>query len=374
MTMTYCTRCVTPGTRPNISFDAEGVCNACRQHEERTSVDWAERRTAWEQLVRDAQAASAGYDCLIPVSGGKDSTWQVLTCLEMGLTPLAVTWKTPGRTPLGQRNLDNLVSLGVDHVDYQVNPRVEARFMTVATERLGVPGLPMHMALFAIPLRLAVSLRIPLVVWGENSAVEYGSTDEALRGARLDAAWLRRFGVTGGTEALDWIGANGLTRRELTPYIRPTTEELDAAGVRAVFLGHFLPWDPVETARVAAAHGFEAADSARTGTYRFADVDDDFISVHHHFKWPKFGFTRSFDNLSLEIRNGRLTRDEAIETLRALGDETPEQDIERWCAFTGMSRARFGELEDAFRNPEVWTRRDGIWQIDGFIVPDRRWT
>jgi N-acetyl sugar amidotransferase len=372
--MTYCARCVTSDTRPNITFDADGVCNACRQHEQRVEVDWDERRRAWDQLVVEARAAGRGYDCLVPVSGGKDSTWQVLACLEHGLNPLAVTWKTPGRTDLGQRNLDNLVSLGVDHVDYQVNPKVEARFMAVATERLGVPGLPMHMALFAIPLRLAVSLRIPLVVWGENSAVEYGSADEALRGARLDAAWLERFGVTAGTTAADWVGQAGLTDRDLTPYVRPTTEELDGAGVRAVFLGHFLAWDPVKTAEVAAAHGFQAAPHARTGTYAFADVDDDFISVHHHFKWPKFGFTRSFDNLSLEIRNGRLTRDEAIEMLRALGDETPHADIERWCEFTGMSRARFDQVEASFRNPEIWRRRDGVWVIEDFIVGDRSWT
>lgn len=373
--MRYCTRCVIPETRPNIAFDAEGVCNACRQHEQRVEVDWDERARAWAQLVDGAKSASSGYDCLIPVSGGKDSTWQVLTCLEHGLNPLAVTWKTPGRTPLGQRNLDNLVSLGVDHIDYQVDPKVEARFMVLATERLGLPGLPMHMALFAIPLRLAVSLRIPLVVWGENSAVEYGSTDEALRGSRLDAAWLERFGVTAGTTAADWVGVGGLTRADLTPYVRPSAQELDDAGVRAVFLGHFLPWDPVATAELARAHGFEGAPAARTGTYAFADVDDHFISVHHHFKWPKFGFTRSFDNLSLEIRNGRITREEAIATLRELGDETPHDDIERWCAFTGISRARFDEIEASFRNPDVWTRGgDGAWRIDGFIVPDRRWT
>jgi len=360
----YCARCITPDTRPNITLDAEGICNACRRHEARPAIDWHAREEIWRELAAAAKARSRGYDCVVPVSGGKDSTWQVVTCLEHGLNPLAVTWKTPGRTPLGQRNLDNLVRLGVDHIDYQVSPRVEARFMLRATERLGIPGLPMHMALFSIPLTVAVRFRIPLVVWGENSAVEYGSADAALEGARLDAAWLASYGVTAGTTARDW---------ELTPYFMPTPEELEAAGVNAVFLGHFVPWDPQRSLETAVAHGFEAAEAPRTGYYDYADIDDDFISVHHYFKWPKFGFTRSFDNLSLEIRNGRIAREEAIEVLRRRGDETPGTDIERFCAFVGIDRRRFDEIVERFRNPGVWKRRDGTWVIENFLVPDWSW-
>lgn len=371
--MRLCARCVTPDTRPNITFDAQGVCNACRQHDARAAVDWESRAAAWRELVADAKARSRGYDCLVPVSGGKDSTWQVVTCLEYGLNPLAVTWKTPGRTAIGQRNLDNLVRLGVDHLDYQVNPRVEARFMLRATESLGIPGLPMHMALFSIPLTIAVRFRIPLVVWGENSAVEYGSGDAALEGARLDAAWLEQYGVTAGTTARDWV-SDELTERELTPYFAPGPEELEAAGVNAVFLGHFVPWDPQESLETALAHGFETADAPRTGYYDYADIDDDFISLHHWFKWPKFGFTRTFDNLSLEIRNGRLTRDEAIEALSRRGDETPNADIDRWCAFVGIGRDRFDAIVERFRNLGVWRRReDGVWTIPDFPIPDWRW-
>jgi hypothetical protein len=121
-----------------------------------------------------APASACGYDCVIPVSGGKDSTWQVVKCLEYGLNPLAVTWKTPARTEVGAQNLANLVALGVDHIDYQINPKVERRFMLKALERFGSTAVPMHMALFSIPLTVAVRFEIPLVVWGENSALEYG--------------------------------------------------------------------------------------------------------------------------------------------------------------------------------------------------------
>jgi N-acetyl sugar amidotransferase len=371
--MRWCARCVLPDTRPNLEIGTDGVCNACRNHETKRVIDWDARRAAFTGVVDRARSHRAAYDCVIPVSGGKDSTWQVVTCLEAGLHPLAVTWKTPGRTAIGTANLANLIAVGVDHIDYQVNPRVEARFMLAALERLGDTGIPMHMALFNIPLSIAVRFRIPLVVWGENSAFEYGGPDDERTGFRLDESWLRTYGVMHGTTADDWVG-DGLSAQDLAPYRGPTAAELGDAGVLAVFLGHYLGWDPDVTMQVARAHGFRArGEGPKTGYYDYADIDDDFISIHHHLKWFKFGFTRLFDNLSLEIRNGRMSREEAIAVIRAAGDQTPHDDIERFCAFTGIDRARFNELAERWRNPEIWTHERGIWRIEGFLLDGWEW-
>jgi N-acetyl sugar amidotransferase len=339
----------------------------------KSDIDWSARERMFREVVENAKRRSQGYDCLIPVSGGKDSTWQVVKCLEYGLNPLAVTWKTPVRTPIGVQNLANLVSLGVDHIDYQVNPRVEKKFLRLAFERYGATAVPMHMAMFNMPLKLAVRLEIPLVVWGENSATEYGTTDEALTGFRLDSRWLRTYGVTHGTTAQDWISGE-LSRKELTPYFGPTDDELERAGVHAVFLGYYFPWDAATSLAVAKAHGFrESPRGPKTGHYDFADIDDDFISIHHHLKWYKFGFTRLFDNLSLEIRNGRLTREQAIAMVREKGDQTPRADIEKFCEFTGLTSRRFFEIAERFRNRNIWTQRNGTWVIDGFLIPEWRW-
>ena len=122
-------------------------------------------------------------------------------------------------------------------------------------------------------------------------------------------------------------------------------------------------------------HGFVRGSKARTGVWDYADIDDDFISLHHWLKWFKFGFTRTFDNLSVDIRNGRLTREHAIQILRERGDETPREDIARFCAWAGITEARFFEIAETFRNHDVWTKRaDGTWKIDDFIVPDWAWT
>lgn len=371
--MRYCQRCVLPDSRPNLSIGADGICNACHSHGTKREIDWVGRESLFHEVVAGAKARGSAYDCLVPVSGGKDSTWQIIKCLEYGLHPLAVTWKTPARTEVGQRNLDNLIALGVDHIDYQVNPKVEAKFMLRAYEKFGSTAIPMHLALFNIPLTIAVKFGIPLIVWGENSAFEYGGAGEEHTGFRLDSAWLQKFGVTHGTTASDWISEE-LTSSSLTPYFGPSDAELEGAGVSAVFLGYYFEWDPEVTYRVAREHGFRSsADGAKTGLYDFADIDDDFISIHHFLKWYKFGFTRLFDNLALEIRNGRLSRDQAIEIIRKTGDQTPWADIRKFCGFAGIGEERFFGITESFRNHDVWAFRDGAWQIPAFLVPDWKW-
>lgn len=374
--MKWCQSCILPDTRPNLMIGTDGICNACTSHGSKPSIDWADRRNQLRAVVESAKSRAKpnGYDCLIPVSGGKDSTWQTVQCLEMGLKPLAVTWKSPGRTEIGRRNLENLISLGVDHVDWQISPTVEAKFMLKALKRFGSTAVPMHMALFNIPLTLAVRLDIPLVVWGENSAFEYGAEDEAHTGFALDHDWLQTYGVTHGTSAADWVG-DGLTSQDFAAYFGPSSDEMASAGTRAIFLGYYLPWDPMETKRVAEEHGFTgASNGARTGYYDFADIDDDFISIHHWLKWFKFGFTRMFDNLSLEIRHGRLTRDQAVEILRDTGDQTPLDDIQKFCSFSGISSQQFFAVAEEFRNPDVWARReDGVWFIPDFLITDWPW-
>ena len=372
--MRYCRKCVLPDTRPNLSLSADGVCNACESHRSKMTIDWAARGQAFRQVAEHARSRGSGYDCVIPVSGGKDSTWQVVKCLELGLHPLAVTWKTPGRTAIGARNLANLVRVGVDHIDYQISPAVERRFVYESFTRYGSTAIPMHMALFNIPTAIAVRFGIPLVVWGENSAFEYGGTESERTGFSLDAEWLRRFGVTHGTTAEDWVSPT-LSRKELTAYFGPSQEELDRAAVKAVFMGYYFAWNPQHTREVAVAHGFEADPSGpRTGLYDYADIDDDFISVHHWLKWYKFGFTRLYDNLSLEIRNGRISREAAIGILRQRGDETPRADIVRLCEFLGVAPLEFQRVCEGFRNPDIWYRESGVWKIRDFLIPDWPWS
>ncbi len=372
--MKWCQKCVLPDTRPNLIIDSSGVCNACINHESKPTINWEERESQFLRVIEQAKENSTGYDCLIPVSGGKDSTWQVIKCLEFGLKPLAVTWKTPGRTAIGQKNLNNLIRLGVDHIDYSINPRVEAKFMWNTFKKLGSTAIPMHLALFNIPLKIACNFKIPLVIWGENSAFEYGSSKDKHKGFLLDSSWLKSYGVTEGTTAKDWE-SNEITEGDLTAYIGPNEKDLQNAGVRAIFLGYYFMWDPEITKQISSQHGFLAnTEGPRTGYYNFADIDDDFISIHHWMKWYKFGFTRLFDNLSIEIRNGRLDRIDALKIISHNGCQKPIQDIEKFCNFSDIDITEFHIEAEKFRNLGIWEQdSNGKWHIPNFLIKEWEW-
>jgi len=369
----YCVRCVLPDSRPGVKLDAAGVCAGCRNAEAKAHIDWDQRRRDFRQLADDARRRGAEYDCVIPVSGGKDSFWQVVTCLEHGLRPLCVTYVYPGRSALGERNLRALVGLGVDHEELRLDPEVERAFIDKSFRATGISGLVSHMAIYSYPIQLAAARGIPLVVYGENSAFEYGTEDDSLAGGAVNRRWLERFGVTNGTTVEDWYDAT-LTPASLAPLVLPTDAALAAERIRVVFLGHYVSWDPERSRAIALGHGFQARrEGARVGHYDFVNIDDDMIGVHHHPKWHKFGITRTWDTLSMEIRAGRLGRDDAIRALRNRGDETPWDDIALFSQYLGIDRAEYFEIVERFRNPRLWTRRDDRWTIDGFLIPDFPW-
>lgn len=373
--MKYCNYCILPDTRPNLVILEDGKCNACHSwNQKKNTINWVERKKILMLLVEDVKKRACTWDCVIPVSGGKDSTWQVVRALELGLKPLCVTWKTPARNALGQKNLDNLIRLGVDHIDFTMNPAVEKIFTIEAFRKAGSVAIPMHMALFAIPLQTAVNYKIPLVLWGENSGMEYGGTDESVLGFQMTHAWLRKYGVTQGTTAQDWVSEK-LNSKDLSAYIWPTDDELNNAGVTAAFLGWYLPWDPVDAYAVAKNHGFEAlSDKPKTGYYQFADVDDEFIiAIHHWLKWYKFGFTRLWDNLSLEIRSGRMNRNDAVDIIKKAGDEYPEEAIDKFCRWAEFSEEKFLSLANVFRNKKIWSNQNNRWKIENFLIESWEW-
>lgn len=230
------------------------------------------------------------------MSGGKDGFWQVQTALEHGLHPLCVTYHVPFRNELGERNLRKLVDLGVDHIDFRPNPLVERAFIRKAFIRTAISGLVPHMAIFSLPVQVAVAHDIPLVIYAENSK------------------------------------------------------------------------------RIAEQYGFESRDEGPlVGHYSYANIDDELLGIHHHAKWYKFGITRSWDTVSMEIRNGRVTREEAISLLRESGAEIPWDAIELFCNYVGLSQAEYFSILENFRNPEIWSRRDGKWIIEGFLIDPFDW-
>ena len=196
----YCKRCCLPSTKPHLSFDEEGICNACRNYENRKNVDWDERKKElMEILDRYRSKDGSNWDCIIPVSGGKDSTYQVITMLELGMNPLCVTATTCDLTDIGRRNIENIKKMGVDYIEVTTNRVVRAKLNRIGLTEVGDISWPEHVSIFTVPVRMAVNFNVPLIIWGENSQNEYGGPAAAVENNVLDRRWLEEFGGMLGT-------------------------------------------------------------------------------------------------------------------------------------------------------------------------------
>ncbi len=314
----YCSRCVMPETKPDIFFDDHGVCSACVHYERRTMVDWDARRVELDDILRRYQSGDGStYDCIIPVSGGKDSTYQTVKMLELGMNPLCVTATTDKLSEIGRRNIENLKHLGVDYIEVTTNPVVRRRINRLALTQVGDISWPEHVAIFTVPVRLAVQLGVPLIVWGENSQNEYGGPATSADDHVLSRRWLEEFGGLLGLRVSDLVGQEGIARRDLIQYTYPGDEDLSRIGVTGIFLGYFIPWDGWSNALISQAHGFETYPKLVEGSLvNYENLDNVQTGVHDYFKFLKFGFGRATDLACMQIRRGRLSRDDAIRLVR----------------------------------------------------------
>jgi N-acetyl sugar amidotransferase len=320
----YCRRCVMPETRPDIMFDDAGVCSACVHFERREQIDWDQRAAELREITDRFRSDGSQYDCIVPVSGGKDSTFQTLRVLELGLNPLCVTATTDMLSEIGRRNIENLKHLGVDYIEVSTNPVVRRRINKLALTQVGDISWPEHVTIFTVPVRLAVQLRIPLIVWGENSQNEYGGPAGAAENNVLTRRWLEEFGGLLGLRVSDLVGQEGIEAKHLIQYTYPTDEQLADVGVTGLFLGYYLPWDGWANALISQAYGFESYPKVVEGSLvNYENLDNVHMGTHDYFKFLKFAFGRATDHACMQVRRGRLRREDAIELVKVHDGKFP---------------------------------------------------
>ena len=307
-----------PDTKPDLSFNAEGVCSACESYDNRKEVNWDSRLKELHQLLDKYRAKDATkWDCIIPVSGGKDSTFQVVKMLELGMNPLCVTATTCDLSPIGRRNIENIKKLGVDYMEFSPNPLVRKKLNRIGLTQVGDIAWPEHVGIFTIPVRASVQFNIPLIIWGENSQNEYGGPAAASKNSVLDRRWLEEFGGLLGLRVTDLLGQEGITEKQLIPYSYPTNEELQKTGTTGLFLGHYIKWDGLSNVLISQAHGFEVYPTSLETTFlNYENLDNHQHGIHDYFKYIKLGFGRCTDHVCLHIRRDRITRVEGCEIVR----------------------------------------------------------
>ena len=307
--MNRCKLCVMPDTRPDTLF-VDGVCSACIAYAKRPGIDWDTRKKNLEELLD--QHHGKEYDCIVPSSGGKDSTYQVMTLLDMGAKPLVVTATTCHLTPIGRRNIDNLARYA-DTLEITPNRTVRAKLNRLALEMVGDMSWPEHISIHTVPFKVAIDMQIPLVMYGENPLNQYGSPSDAhAENNRMTRRWVSEFGGFLGLRPQDLIGVDGLTERDMQPYA-PGMITPDLANLEVYFLGQFIPWDSHQNAAVAKEAGMEQRNPSIANVWKHENLDNAQTGAgHDHMMFLKYGYGRGCAQASVDIRTGRTTRAKAL--------------------------------------------------------------
>jgi N-acetyl sugar amidotransferase len=369
--MRWCKRCCEPDTRPTCVFDDEGVCYPCRYAEKYTHIDWAERRKVLAEIVEWAkQNNTSGYDCIIGVSGGKDSTRQALFAHEIGLNPLLVSCAYPPEQHLerGARNLANLVSLGFDTITVAPAPQTSKALMRNCFIKFGNMFNAAELALFACLPKMAIAYRIPLVLLGENPALSWGTS----AGGSLDYLGnaMRHSNTLQGGDYRRFL-ADGMDGKDVYWYRYPTDDELDRGNLKIVYLGYFIPdFNDHSNSRVSIENGLrvregEEANPENTGSlYNSICLDDDFVLVNQMLKYLKYGFGMASQEVSGAIRAGLMTREEGIAYIKKYDGKIADHYVRRLSDYMGMSVADFWEIAEKFRNRDIWEKTaQGEWKL-----------
>lgn len=354
--MKYCKKCIMPNTRPGLTFDENGICDACLTAEARKKIDFKARRKELEQILgKYRNKDGSNYDCVIPVSGQKDSHYQTITIKEeFGMNPLCVTAGATVSSELGRQNLKNFQELGVDHILHTANPDIRRKLTKFGFERFGDNCWPCHFGIFAYPARISVSHNISLMIWGENSVEEYGGPASLQNSGFLDRSYLKTYGGFLGHKIEEAIGYEGIKKHHLISYMYPSDEAIRRVGLTGLFLGHYLGWNARKQVEfIKKKYGFRCAPRRCTGQIcNYENLDCYYVDIHDYLMYVKYGFGRATTQACIEIHHGRLTREEAIDLANMYDGEV--ETVEEFCEYLGITEKHFWEVIDSFTNKNVF--------------------
>jgi len=365
----YCKNCLIPDTRPHLFFDKNGICSACINHENKKKINWNKRKIEFENLVKKFKKKD-NYDCIIPVSGGKDSTYQVIKCLEYNLRPLCVTASTDDLSPLGRENLENIKNLGVDYIEVTANPVVRKKVNKFTLNSIGDISWPEHILIFTIPIQVAINYGISLIVWGENAQNEYGGPQKEANKNILDEKWLYEFGGASTLRLNDLVGVDNIKETDLLIYKYPDIKLLRKSKITGIYLGHYFEWDGFKNKEIAERNGFKSWNKIVEGSFvNYENLDNYQTGIHDYFCYLKYGFGRASMQASLLIRRKIISRDEALKKVMELEGKYPKTYLGKKIKYIlqsiSMKEQEFIDICDQFTNKNIFLKRK-----DGSLYKD----
>ena len=382
----FCKNCVISNQRPNstiefkskkgenkkvINFNKDGICSACTFHNQKeTKINWTIREQNLNQLLDRFRSTDGSYDVIVPGSGGKDSAFTShILKYKYGMNPLTVTWAPHIYTEIGWRNMQEWThSGGLDNMLYTPNGKLHREMTRNAFHNLLHPFQPFIVGQRIIGPAMAKKFGVKLVMYGENQA-EYGNAIEENTNPLMNMNFFSsddNMNMTfGGVSMKEYIEKGNYTKNDFAPYIPPEKKELIDAGIEVHYLGFYLKWDPQECYYYSVENtGFQANPVRTEGTYsKYSSIDDKIDPFHYLTTLIKFGIGRCTYDAAQEVRNDKITRDEAAYLVDKYDTEFPEIYFKDFLEYINTNEEEFWKTLDAFRSPHIWKKINNDWKL-----------
>ncbi len=374
----FCNNCVVSNQRPRIEFDERGVCSACKfAYEKQHVIDWKQREKQLEELCNLHRKDNGDYDVIVPCSGGKDSSMVAHRLKhDYGMHPLTVTWAPFMYTEIGWKNFQNFIKLGFTNITGSPNGHLHRKLSRTAFEAVGDPWDPFAYGQMSFAFHMALQFDIKLIFFGENGEAEYGGStknnykpfmpiedwaDLYFKGTTIDD--LVDFGLKHGL-----ITREDFDRSDLRFYRPPPVNVLQDKGIQMHWFSFYQKWVPQENYYYAVEHtGFQANPDGRSeGTYsKYASLDDRMDGLHFYLAYIKFGIARTTSDAAHEVRDGHITREEAVALVHRYDGEFPKKYFQDCLEYMDISEEKFWEIVDSFRKraPHLWEQVNGEWTL-----------
>jgi N-acetyl sugar amidotransferase len=348
----YCIRCCMPETQEGIKFDAMGICQACQSSEQKIHINWVEREQKLRILFDNAKAnAGTNYDCIVPISGGKDSMFQLYVLVKVyGMKPLAVTFSHNWFSETGWYNLQNaLQEFNVDHIMFTPNRDLVNRLARRSLEGIGDSCWHCHAGVGAFPLQVAARFNIPLLIWGESIAEASGRASYKDPVHKFDRDYFTKVSAKLKPSEME---CEYITERDLYPFNVPELEAIEKVGVYGIHLGDYIFWDEERQTEFIREH-YGWKETEMEGAYKgYKSAECIMAGMHDFTCYLKRGYGRSTFQACLDVRNGLLTREEGFQLATKIDSERPGA-LDYYLKITGMSEDEFYDVMKSLRHKRL---------------------
>jgi N-acetyl sugar amidotransferase len=363
----WCKNCLNMSSRPRITFDNRGWCNACQWMEEKKSFDFKPRIEELKNLLNKYRSTNGNFDCIVPVSGGKDGSYVAYNLKhKYGMNPLTVTVRPALSLEIGDKNLINFINSGYDHIHITPNPKVLNRLNKYGFIEKGFPYYGWLIAIHTAVIKTAVNFKIPLLFYGEDGEIEYGGSTESKNKALYGIDYMRRVYLEGGHQVVfDRIKEDrDITESELSFFEFPSDSDIKNLDLSFTHWSYFEAWDSYRNYVIAKEYcGLVEKEEGNTDTFtNFSQNDQSLYALHAYMMYLKFGFGRATQDAGIEIRRGSMTREQAINLVKMYDNAYPYDLIDTYLEYYNMSKSEFDDVLDKYANKDLFNKIDGIWQ------------